>query len=102
LTEKIGDQDWKSTEKLVQQTLRASPPWLTADRQEFDLLHIRYYLESGNFPSASSLIRIFMGSDAKSARVLLNLATDYHNRGMDTEMNFLVEQVIRRFPNMKL
>jgi tetratricopeptide (TPR) repeat protein len=102
LTEKIEAQDWKSTEKLVQQTLRASPPWLTADRQEFDLLHIRYYLESGNFPSASSLIRIFMGSDAKSARVLLNLATDYHNRGMDTEMNFLVEQVIRRFPNMKL
>ncbi len=82
--------------------MRASPEWLTRNRQEFDLLHIRYYLESGNFPSASSLIRIFMGSDANSARELLNLAKDYRNRELDTEMDFLVDQVNRKFPKMKL
>ena len=98
----INAKDWESTEKIIQQILRASPEWLTRNRQEFDLLHIRYYLESGNFPSASSLIRIFMGSDANSARELLNLAKDYRNRELDTEMDFLVDQVNRKFPKMKL
>lgn len=97
----LADQDWKRVETLIQSIIRTNPAWLAKDRQEFDLLHIRYYLESGNLPSASSLIRIFMGSDALSARRLLNLAKDYRNQGLDTETDFLIDQVNRKFPNMK-
>ena len=98
----IVAKDWAATETLIQQILRISPPWLSRDRQEFDMVHIRYYLESGKLPSASSLIRIFMGSDIQSARQLLNLANEYDSRGLDTEKEFLADQVQRKFPKMKL
>jgi cellulose synthase operon protein C len=98
----IASKDWEATEAMIQKVLRASPTWLIRDRQNFDLIHIRYYLESGNFPSASSLIRIFMGSDVQSARELANLAKDYDGQGMEKERDFLMEQVQRKFPNMKL
>jgi hypothetical protein len=98
----IVAKDWAATETLIQQILRISPPWLSRDRQEFDMVHIRYYLESGKLPSASSLIRIYMGSDIQSARQLLNLANEYDSRGLDGEKEFLVAQVQRKFPKMKL
>ena len=95
-------KDWEAAEAMIQKVLRASPAWLNRDRQSFDLIHIRYYLESGNFPSASSLIRIYMGSDVQSARELANLAKEYDSQGMEKERDFLMDQVQRKFPNMKL
>lgn len=97
----LETKEWATVEKLIQGTLRANPVWLSRDRQTFDILHIRYYLESGNRSSASSLIRIYMGSDAQSARNLLDLAKEYETREMKEESNFLAEQVERKFPNMK-
>lgn len=98
----IANQDWETAEAMIQTVLRASPSWLDRSRQEFDLIHIRYYLESGNFPSASSLIRIYMGSDIQSARELSNLAKSYGERGLEKERDFLIEQIQRKFPRMKL
>jgi hypothetical protein len=43
-----------------------------------------------------------MGSDVQSARELANLAKDYDGQGMEKERDFLMEQVQRKFPNMKL
>ena len=98
----IAAKDWKATEAMIQRVLRASPSWMSRYRQEFDLLHIRYYLESGNFPSASSLIRIYMGSDIQSARELANLANEYEAKGLEKEREFLIQQIQRKFPKMKL
>ncbi len=102
LEKAIEIKDWNVVDQQIRNTLRTNPGWLSSSREAFDLLHIRYYLESGNFASASSLIRIFMGSDAKSARDLLNLAQSYDAKRMINEKDFLVDQVKARFPNMKL
>ena len=98
----LENANWKATESLIQRILKSNPSWLPKNRQEFDLLHIRYYVESDNFPSASSLIRIYMGSDPKSARELLDLAKVYQGKQRDAEFSFLVDQVNQKFPNMKL
>lgn len=102
LEKSIDAKDWEVVDRQIQDTLRANPAWLSSSRETFDLLHIRYYLESDNLASAGSLVRIFMGSDAKSARDLLNLAKSYDEKSMAIEKEFLMDQVIRKFPNMKL
>ena len=98
----ITSKNWDAAEATIQKVLRASPAWLNRDRQRFDLIHIRYYIESGNFPSASSLIRIYMGSDIQSARELANLAKEYAEQEMQKESEFLLDQIQRKFPKMKL
>lgn len=102
LEKSIDAKDWDVVDRQIQDTLRADPAWLSSSREAFDLLHIRYYLESNNLATAGSLIRIFMGSDAKSARELLNLAKVYGEKNLSKEKNFLTDQVRKKFPNMKL
>ena len=43
-----------------------------------------------------------MGSDAASAQELLGLARSYREKGLETEMKFLIEQVQRKFPKLDL
>lgn len=102
LEKSIDAKDWDVVDRQIQNTLRANPAWLSSSREAFDLLHIRYYLESNNLATAGSLIRIFMGSDAKSARELLNLAKVYDEKSMPKEKDFLTDEVRKKFPNMKL
>ena len=98
----LDEKEMANAEELILKVLGANPSWLSGSREEIDLLHIRYYIESGDFPPASSLIRIFMGSDARSARELLDLAKKYNDREMSKETQFLMSQIQREFPEMSI